>query len=63
MKGHYAEKLKEHKCWRTNEQCVLDDKFLKSLYSWSELNPLDPMLVWKVCDPCYYEKNNPLVKS
>jgi hypothetical protein len=29
--------------------------FLKQLYSWSELNSLHPMLVWKVCDTCEFD--------
>lgn len=63
MKPHYAEMLKDCKCWRTMNKCVLDQSFLKSLYSWGDINPLDPFLVWKVCDPCYYESKNPLIKT
>jgi hypothetical protein len=57
--GHYKEKLENCKCWRADKTCSLGKEFLEQLYSWSELNPLHPMLVRKVCDPCQYENKLP----
>lgn len=60
MKGHYQEKLDKGLCWREcGKICPAGKAFLKILYSWNETNPLDPMLVWKVCDPCHYEHKEP----
>jgi len=47
--------LNERRCWRANKTCQYGKIFLRQLYSWSEDNPLHPMLVLKVCDPCYYD--------
>lgn len=55
MKSHYETKLKEGKCWRAFRDCPLGKKFLEALYSWSEQNPLNPWLAWKICDPCEFE--------
>lgn len=46
--------LEEERCWRACKKCPKGKEFLRGLYSWSEDNPLNPMLVWKVCDPCHF---------
>lgn len=58
-KGHYREKLETGTCWRENKVCPAGKKFLKQLYSWNANNPLNPMLVYKICDPCHYQKIAP----
>jgi len=60
MQSHYKEKLDKGLCWRQcKKECPAGKAFLEELYSWSEENPLNPWLVWKVCDPCYYENKPP----
>ena len=57
MKSHYQVMIKECKCWRAFRICPLGQRFLKVLYSWSEQNPLNPWLAWKICDPCEFHGN------
>jgi len=59
MKPPYAEMLKEKQCWLQCKECPLGEEFLKELYNWSEINPLHPMLAWKICDPCYFDNKLP----
>ena len=48
--------LDDGRCWRVcGKICPYGKQFLEQLYSWSEENPLNPMLVWKICDPCHYD--------
>lgn len=57
LQTHYQEKLEKGLCWRVcNKVCPLGKGFLKELYSWSEANPLHPLLAWKICEPCYFEE-------
>ena len=57
MKAHYKEMLDKGQCWcqlegYTRKVCPLGPKYLESLYSWSEDNPVNSMLAWKICEPC-----------
>ena len=52
---HYQDLLDKCRCWRAFRNCPLGKDFLEKLYDWSYHNPLNPWLVWKVCDPCMLE--------
>jgi len=62
MQGAYKKLLAEGRCWRAFRECPGGKEFLKELYSWSELNPLHPWLVWKVCDPCEFGVESEQIK-
>ena len=55
MKSNYQRLLEQGRCWRAFRDCPRGKDFLKYLYLEEERNPLDPFLVWKICDPCEFE--------
>ena len=52
MKSNYARFLETCHCWQADRTCPLGKPFLQDLYSWTEDNPLHPMLAWKICSKC-----------
>ncbi len=50
----YPHLLEEGRCWCSFNQCPYGQEFLKDLYSWSKMNPLNPLLVNTICVKCKY---------
>jgi len=52
----YEDLLEESQCWRSFKNCPCGKPFLRDLYNWTNINSLNPILVWKICDPCENKK-------
>ena len=55
LKSNYKRLLEQGRCWRAFRACPRGKDFLRALYLEDERDPLDPFLVWKICNPCEFE--------
>jgi len=52
MDSHYQKLLNTGRCWCSFATCPMGKEFLKDLYSWDNINNLNPFLVNSICVNC-----------